>query len=209
MLSSETPSLKPEGLWQDVQPEGSRRLLFAALELFAARGYEATTTREITARANISPGALYTHYASKLELLYEISRTGHILVLGEVEQALEDATDATDSVRRFVSAFTRWHARHHTFARVIQYELHALDQAHFDEVRKLRRRFEKLIRSLILRGIANEEFSVNDVDIAVTAILSLGIDVARWYTPRSVDGDELGVAYAEIALRILGAKRPA
>jgi AcrR family transcriptional regulator len=173
--------------------------------LFATRGYEATTTREIAAGAGMSPGSLYVHYPSKQELLYEISFTGHVMVLDEVEQALEGATDPIDGVRRFVFAFTSWHARRHTLARVIQYELHSLDEDQFAKVRALRRRFEDLIGSLIRRGTDSGDFSVTNLEVAAVAILSLGIDVARWYTPRSGSAADLGAAYSEIALRILGA----
>jgi AcrR family transcriptional regulator len=205
MSLSKPPQRVPQGLWENVQPAASRRLLLAALELFAARGYAATTTREIARRAGISPAGVYIHYQSKDQLLYEISRKGHVMVLHEVERALQGEADPTKSVRRFVSTFTGGHARHHTLARVIQYELHALKPDHFAEVRALRRRFEDLMRTLIRRGADSGDFSVQQVDIAATAILSLGIDVARWYSPRSISAEDLGAQYADIALRILGA----
>jgi AcrR family transcriptional regulator len=46
-------------------------LLDAALEEFSARGYEATTVADIAARAGVTTGALYAHFAGKLELLVE------------------------------------------------------------------------------------------------------------------------------------------
>lgn len=41
------------------------RILAVALDQFLRRGYEAATTREITAALGITPAALYYHYASK------------------------------------------------------------------------------------------------------------------------------------------------
>lgn len=37
--------------WGEVTPEAARRLLVAAVEAFAERGYHATTTRDIAGRA--------------------------------------------------------------------------------------------------------------------------------------------------------------
>src|SRR5882757_10186823 len=68
--------------WGEVTPEAARRLLVAAVEAFAERGYHATTTRDIAGRAGMSPAALYIHYKTKEELHHRISRIGH-------EKALE------------------------------------------------------------------------------------------------------------------------
>ena len=41
----------------------------------------------------MSPAAVYVHYKSKSDLLYEISRIGHRSVLDKVEEALRDAPE--------------------------------------------------------------------------------------------------------------------
>lgn len=76
--------------WGEVTPEAARRLLVAAVEAFAERGYHATTTRDIAGRAGMSPAALYIHYKTKEELLHRISRIGHDKAL----EILETAADA-------------------------------------------------------------------------------------------------------------------
>src|SRR4051794_6434574 len=58
-------------------PGASRRLLMGAVDAFAERGYHATTTRDIASRAGMSPAALYVHYRSKEELLFQLIRIGH------------------------------------------------------------------------------------------------------------------------------------
>lgn len=46
-----------------------QRILESALRLFASRGYEETTMREIAAEAGYSPGLTYRYFASKEELV--------------------------------------------------------------------------------------------------------------------------------------------
>jgi AcrR family transcriptional regulator len=54
---------------EDRIPEGSRnRLLDAAVEVFAERGYERATIDEIAAAAGLSKGTLYWHFPSKAAL---------------------------------------------------------------------------------------------------------------------------------------------
>src|ERR1700704_307855 len=50
----------------------ARDVLLAAIELFAERGYHATTTRDIVTRVGMSTGAMYAYFRSKEELLYEV-----------------------------------------------------------------------------------------------------------------------------------------
>ena len=75
--ASALDELTTEELFAAVQPDSSRRLLQSALEQFAAVGYHATTTRDISTGAAMSPAALYVHYASKEEVLFHISRIAH------------------------------------------------------------------------------------------------------------------------------------
>ncbi|MEU8245871.1 helix-turn-helix domain-containing protein [Nonomuraea sp. NPDC048916] len=49
--------------------ETRERLLRAAAEVFARRGYDGTRVADIAAAAGVSNGALYAHFGSKAELL--------------------------------------------------------------------------------------------------------------------------------------------
>jgi AcrR family transcriptional regulator len=194
-------------LWSDVQPEAARRLLLAAVDSFARLGYHATTTREIARTAGMSPAALYIHYPSKAALLFEISRTGHEETLALVLRAATAEGDPVDRIRILVSDFTAWHARTHTVARIVQYELHALPRPGFEVVAELRRRIEETVRELIADGVAQGVFTVPEVRTAARALISLGVDVARWYSERSgTTPEELGLQYAELVLGMLGAR---
>jgi hypothetical protein len=110
-------------------------------------------------------------------------------------------------VRELVEEFTAWHARTHTVARIVQYELHALPEPEFEVVAGLRRRIEDAVRGVIADGVAQGVFHVPEVRTAARALISLGVDVARWYTARSTTSpEELGRQYAELVLAMLGAQ---
>src|SRR5256885_3470589 len=55
--------------------ETRERLLRAAADVFAERGYEGTRVADIAAAAGVSNGALYAHFGSKAELLVDALRT--------------------------------------------------------------------------------------------------------------------------------------
>ncbi|WP_405740318.1 TetR/AcrR family transcriptional regulator [Streptomyces sp. NBC_01525] len=192
--------------WADVAPDAARRLVRAAVEAFAERGYHATTTRDIAGRAGMSPAALYIHYRTKEELLYRISGIGHEKALAIMGEAAAADGSAAERLAAAVRTFVRWHAEHHTTARVIQYELQALGPEHYAEITALRRRTDRLLRQIIQDGADSGEFRADDVPGTTLAVLSLCVDVARWFT---ADGrrtpDEVGVLYAGLVLRMVGA----
>ncbi|MES5822473.1 TetR/AcrR family transcriptional regulator [Streptomyces sp. RG80] len=191
--------------WGEVTPDAARRLLIAAVEAFAERGYHATTTRDIAGRAGMSPAALYIHYKTKEELLHRISRIGHQKALDILRTASRREGTATERLADAVSSFVGWHAGGRTTARVVQYELDSLGPDARAEILALRRQCDAEVRAIIEDGVAAAEFDVLDVKGTTLAVLSLCIDVARWF---SVDGpwtpDEVGSLYADLVLRMVG-----
>jgi AcrR family transcriptional regulator len=68
-----------------VTPAETRaRLLRAAADAFAARGYDGTRVADIAAAAGVSNGALYAHFASKAELLVAALRAHGGRVLADL-----------------------------------------------------------------------------------------------------------------------------
>lgn len=183
------------------------RLAEAAVAAFAEKGFHGTTTRDIAAAAGMSPAALYVHHRSKEELLYLISKEGHDRTLGLVRAAVASADDPTAQLRRVIHDFAVHHARGHTGARIVNYELAALSPEHLEEIEGIRHEIEAEVRRLVVRGVKAGAFAVPDPRIAAAALLSLGIDLARWYR----DGvrwtpEQIADHYAEIALRVVGAR---
>jgi AcrR family transcriptional regulator len=200
------PRADDADIWAHIEPESSRLLLLSALDAFLARGFHAATTREIAERAGMSPAAVYVHWKAKHDLLFEISRIGHQAVLDVVEQALERSSgDPVVRVHAFVSAFARWHADNHALARVIQYEFKKLPPSQFRRIVRIRDRFEELMRDELARGAAAGVFDVADLEGTTLAVLSLCIDLARWYEPADDhnSAEAVGELYASLAIRML------
>lgn len=193
--------------WGEVTPDAARRLLLAAVEAFAERGYHATTTRDIAGRAGMSPAALYIHYKTKEELLHRISRIGHEKAVEILRTAARAEGSPTRRLAEAVSSFVRWHAGGRTTAKVVQYELDSLGPEARAEILGLRRQVDAEVRGIIEEGVRSGEFDVIDVQGTTLAVLSLCIDVARWF---NVDGprtpEEVGALYADLVLRMVGAR---
>jgi AcrR family transcriptional regulator len=186
--------------------DASQRLLRAAVQCFSLHGYHGTTTREIADLAKMSPAGMYVHYKAKADLLYEVSQVGHASVLAVVKEALLQGGSATERTRRYVEAFAAWHATNHDVARIIQYELRSLPPEQFSSIAKMRQQFQRLMEQQLRSGSRSGEFQITSPSQTARAILSLCIDIARWYQPgKHQTPATLGAFYGSLVLRMVTA----
>jgi AcrR family transcriptional regulator len=75
--------------------------------LFAEKGYQETTTRELAAAMDVTNGTFYYYFNSKEDLLYEISRDALINITAAVTDALDEAADPETRIRRMIAAHMR------------------------------------------------------------------------------------------------------
>jgi AcrR family transcriptional regulator len=77
------------GRWE---PDARGRLAKAALELYAAQGFDQTTVAEIAARAGLTERTFFRHFADKREVLFDGSSLLMDVMLRAVADAPESAT---------------------------------------------------------------------------------------------------------------------
>ena len=201
VVSASTPAQPvPDG------PDARTRLARAAVEACGARGFHGTTTRDISTAAGMSPAALYVHHRSKEDLLFELSLIGHQRVLAMVRESVARSDDPVRQLGDLVEDFVRDHAEVHTGARVINYELAHLSEEHLLEILTIRHEIDLVLRGVLERGVAAGVFTTPDTRMTALAILSLGIDVARWYRDEGRwSPAEVAAHYRLLALRMVGA----
>lgn len=188
--------------------EAEQRLLAAATDAFAVKGYHGTTTREIAAGAGMSPAALYIHFSSKQEILLRLSIAGHTSALAALSAGADTEGTATKRLRSAVYSFAYWHGEHHTTGRIVQYERGALTEENLTQVVHLRREIVRVMREIISDGVRTGEFAVDNVDTTTLAVLSLCIDTVRWFPSRELHTPEaVGAAFASLAERMVKSSR--
>ena len=193
-----------ETLWADVQPESSRRVLIAALEAFASTGFAGSTTRQIAERAGLSPAGLYVSYRSKSDILIAIIRASHEVTMAEVTQVARRDISAPEKLHDFVQAVAVFHARYHALAFVGEYELRSLEGEALAQITRLRHQYRQLVEGILLEGIAGGHFEVIDLRGTARTILSLGVDVARWFRNEGpLTPEDVAALQADLVLRMV------
>lgn len=85
-------------------PSESRRdILRAAARLFQERGYDATSMQDIASALNFSKAALYHHFESKEEILFQIMSYGMDIFEEKVLGAVAGITDPEQRLRACIA----------------------------------------------------------------------------------------------------------
>ncbi|MFI6866774.1 TetR/AcrR family transcriptional regulator [Nocardia sp. NPDC050406] len=188
-------------------PEGQRRIFRAAIDAFAERGFHATSTRDIAARAGLSPAALYVHFPSKEAVLHQISVASLGLTRDVAKAASTGPGSPAERLFATVRDLTTWHAVHSASVRVVLHHLTDLTPEHRGDVTDIQREIYRMMRGLLVEG-AEAGFDIADPGATTIAVLSLCVDTARWYTPDYRRAPErIGEDHAALALRMVGAHR--
>jgi TetR/AcrR family transcriptional regulator, cholesterol catabolism regulator len=114
-------------------------------ELFAQKGYRATTVREIADAAGILSGSLYHHFDSKESIGDEILAGFLNDVLAAYRAAVEAAGDPRDTIERIVRTSSHTLARHRAALTMLQNDWSYFStQPRFAYLRKDLREIERI-----------------------------------------------------------------
>ncbi|MDA8208169.1 MAG: TetR/AcrR family transcriptional regulator [Actinomycetota bacterium] len=184
-----------------------REILAAAREVFLEKGFEASTTREIGAKAGVLKGSLYHYINSKDDLLFEVLAEIHRKGMGLLER-MEADTDGSpaDRLARFVDSFVRHQVDNRLDAELFDREMRSLEPARRMEIAD---RFEAHFRTLIEEGQREGVFdNALDPVAASKGVFLMLNHLYVWYRPEGrLAVDDLAANYVRLVGNALGAAR--
>jgi AcrR family transcriptional regulator len=97
------PSLAPSPPTRQRRKQARpQELLNAALELFVAKGFTATRSDEVAARAGVSKGTLYLYFPSKEELFKAVVRSNLSALIAEGQHIVDQYAGPSDQLLRLL-----------------------------------------------------------------------------------------------------------
>ncbi|MFN8156210.1 MAG: TetR/AcrR family transcriptional regulator [Candidatus Nanopelagicales bacterium] len=137
-------------------------ILLEASRLFAVRGYLGTSTRDIAAAVGIQQPSMYSHFPSKQAIAEELLRRDLTTGMAALEKVVADGGGPAVELYRYL----RWEVVHDLetpFDLRSVYLDPLLEQSEFAEGRRLLKRYDALMASILERGMASGDFI--DVDV--------------------------------------------
>ena len=149
-----------------------RRVLAAAMDVFAREGYHAARMDAIADAAGVSKGALYFHFPGKLPLFSALVDEFAAELAAEVSLPIAGHRAGVPRVEAAVAAALAVFGRHRALARIVLIEAASLGPAYATKRREVLGQFAALIRHHLDEAVADG--SIPPVDTAVAAYAWLG-----------------------------------
>lgn len=183
------------------------RIVESALALFADQGFDATSVNQIVQGAGVAKGALYHHFASKDDLLYEVYRELVDRQLDGMNAILADRGDTARTLRELIRDMVITTAARAQAAKVFTRESHRLGDANQARVRDARRSIHNTFTDLVRSAQHSGEFrSVTSPDMVTFTVFGFINELPVWYRE---DGSKTPVQIAdELSELILSALLP-
>lgn len=194
------------GVQAEVYELKRERILEAAAELFAERGYNGTSMTAIAESLGATKPFVYYHFRDKHEILREACRRGVVRAHAALDEVLCSGGSCSDRLDRACRALTEVTLAHRAYSTVYSREMDRLSDEARGELAALRRRFDRRLGELIAEGCRKGEFHVAEPRITATCISTMIIYSYGWFRDGGpLSAEEVGGHLALLARRMLDA----
>jgi len=197
----------------DTNGKGGRRaeLLAIAADLFASRGFRATTVRDIADAAGILSGSLYHHFDSKESMVDEILRGFLDDLFDRYRKIVTSGLDSRATLEALVTTSYESIDRSHAAVAIYQDEAKHLDGDRFAYIAELNTEFRDLWVGVLERGVADGSFRPHvDVELVFRFVRDTVWVAVRWYRPGgALTVEQVAQQYLSIVLDGLSNPDPA
>jgi AcrR family transcriptional regulator len=177
---------KPPALTRPGEKSSKRRdeILQVAAGLFAAKGYEETTIREIGDAAGILSGSLYHHFQTKDEMLHELLK-GFVLMIPEYQAIVDRGAGPRDTIGAMIELGLRTVVSNPNIVAITVHERKFLARhPSFAYVETAWRDISKIWYGVLQNGVAAGEIRGDlDLHLVLRMINDLVSAAVQWYRP--------------------------
>jgi AcrR family transcriptional regulator len=140
-------------------------ILEKALELFAERGFEATSVQQITERCGISKGAFYLSFKSKDELILEMIDFFMSQLISDIDQVVREVEHENERLYKFYyTAFHSFYKRSDFTKIFMKEQLHSFNKELIMKIHNYDQLMEDIILSMVER-LYGEEIELIKFDL--------------------------------------------
>jgi AcrR family transcriptional regulator len=180
-----------------------------AAELFAERGYDATSMTDLSEATGLAAGGLYHYIGSKKQLLFRICDELMEPLLEEARAIVSTDLPPEEQLRALLRAWLEHIARHRHHMMVFQQERQLIERdPQWRTVRRQRKDFELILDGVLERCERDGVLSFPDRALALRALLGMVNHTAAWLRPRGrLSPEQIADGYFELLMGTPAATR--
>jgi AcrR family transcriptional regulator len=162
--------------------ERERQMIAVAEEIFAARGYQASSMDEIAERVGVSKPMIYEYFGSKEGLLVACIRAARAELLAATLSSVEGITSAEDALYRGLEAFFAFIDSHRRSWELLRQEAAVAGQAAMDEIEGIRQQQTEVNAALFASYLP--DLPARDLEAYGEVVVGACERLATWYVTR-------------------------
>ena len=166
-------------------PRDDRRtqIFEAGARLFAEKGYERTSLREVADVLGVTKPALYYYFRSKETLLFEITSFVMDRVLADITQVVDSEQPPLDKLRDLIRRYISFFARHPCELTIMSTQVDSLDAENRQIILDRQRHYLALVRTIVRDVLAAQPERRMDETAVAFALLGGMNWIFKWYDP--------------------------
>jgi TetR/AcrR family transcriptional regulator, cholesterol catabolism regulator len=193
------------------EPEETKRAVVdSALQLFEKQGFHATSVQEISDNAGVSKGAFYHHFDKKEDVLRVIHDEFQDAQLQDIERILAAFETPTEQLFQIIQVSLVSTSRYRSHVTVFFQERRFLTGKDFTAVKRKRDKTERLLASIVNKGIESGEFKADlDAQIFTFSLIGMIAWTNQWFRPGGrLTAEEVGAEVGAIVMSGILADTP-
>lgn len=166
-----------------------------AAEVFAERGFDKASIRDVAKAADMSLAGLYYYYKGKDEILFDIQDQAFTTLLDTHSKNLAGVKDPGEKLGKVVDAHLAFFASNIAQMKVMSRESETLSGDYAERISELKRRYVRLVRGILVELSTKE--GIQDVPTGTAVFILFGMMnwMYTWYDEKR-DGTAADVADA-------------
>jgi len=164
-------------------------ILRLSAQIFAERGFEGASMRDISRATGVSLSGLYYYFESKQKLLYLVQKNTFTYIVDRLHARLEGVRDPQTRLRLLVQNHLEYFLSHPHEMKVLSHE-EALDEPFRKEVAAIKRRYYSLAREIYDAIALEASAPALNPRIAVLSLFGMMNWVYKWHNPEIDPGAE-------------------
>ena len=147
-----------------------RKIFETSMELFAKKGYEATSIEEITSVVGVAKGTLYYHFSSKEEIFYFLIEEGMKLLKNSIDIKTSKLENNLDKLKAIILIQIKVIVKYENFISILLSQIWGQEQRN-KKCREYVFEYISMIEDIIKDGMNKQE--IIDGDSSVIASRNL------------------------------------
>jgi AcrR family transcriptional regulator len=182
-----------------------KKICDIAAKLFAERGFESTTTRDISKAAGMSDAGVYYYFDSKELLLYQILDETLSMGLDLIKKIDQSDKTPGEKLGEITRLYTQYYAFDINRVKLLVEEQKSLSSAHRHELDEKQREYLDILVK-VLEALKDQGEMVSlDTSVCAFAFFGMVHWVYRWFKPNGrIRKDQLAEIFNQIFIKGIG-----